>query len=83
MNPLQDLQRQAQIAQGIEALFGFVILILFVWAAIWSVKAFNRWERRDEAKLKALQQIAARLSGAPETPSNARASGLPDFRATR
>jgi len=83
MNPLQDLQRQAQLAQGIEALTGIVILALFVWAAIWSIKAFNRWERRDEAKVKALQQIAARLSGSPDSARPERTSALPDFRATR
>lgn len=81
MNALQELQRRAEIALAIEAIASLALLALFVWAIVWSIKAFNRWERRDEAKVKALTLIAARLSGSNTTPQTTHHHD--DFRASR
>ncbi len=66
MNPLQQLQRQAEQQLLAEALVGIVLLILFVWSIVWTIGVVRRWERRHEAQVKALQRIAANLT--KETP---------------
>lgn len=80
MNPFQQLQRDIEIAYAVERLVAIITLGLLIWAIVATVKAFNRWERRDEAKVKALQQIAAKLPAPQGADRNAH---IPDFRATR
>lgn len=76
----KQMQREAQIAAGIETLAGLAILALMIWAAIWTIQVVRRWEQRDEAKLKALQRIAAGL--APQQRPHKSSSNIdPDIRA--
>ena len=51
---------QFVIAVNIIAFVG--IVGLFIWSIVWSHMAFNRWEARENAKVKALQRIAAHLT---------------------
>lgn len=76
---MQQLQRQLEFAAGISLLLTVVLIGLCVWAAVWAHLAFNRWEAREEAKVKALQRIANGLN----KPSDSAAVDLPEWAATR
>lgn len=77
---MQQLQRQLEIAAGISLIMTVVLIGLCVWAAIWAHLAFNRWEARENAKVKALQRIASGLSNRTRDET---ASDLPEWAATR
>lgn len=67
-------------------LISFLMLCLFVWACVWSHLAFRRWEERENAKVRALQQIAMKLgTGAlkVDDESQHEKSNLPTWAATR
>lgn len=58
---LSTLQREAEIAAAINLLAMLGLIGLWIWAVIWCFRAFARWEQREEAKLRALQRIAAKM----------------------
>ena len=51
-----------QIALTINLIAFVGVIGLMIWSVIWSHMAFNRWEARENAKVKALQRIAAHLT---------------------
>ena len=76
---MQQLQRQLEFAAGISLLVTVVLIGVSVWAVIWAHLAFNRWEAREEAKLRALQRIANGLNKS----GDGDATNLPEWAATR
>lgn len=79
MYGMQQVQRQLEWAAGISLIVTLVLVGLFVWAVIWSHLAFQRWEARENAKVKALQRIANGLNKA----SDGAGADLPEWAATR
>lgn len=67
MNALAQLQRQAEMAQAVSVVIFIGMLALFVWACLWTHAAFQRYEAREDAKLRALQRIASKLDGSEGT----------------
>jgi len=58
----------------------FLSLCVCIWAIIWSHLAFRRWEERENAKVKALQQIASRIGPKQQ---DTRSEPLPEWAATK
>lgn len=67
-------------------LISFLLLCLLVWSCVWSHLAFRRWEKREDAKVRALQQIAMKLgNGASKVDGESQheKGNLPTWAATR
>lgn len=61
MNYLDKLQREAEIANAINAVASIALLALLIWGVVAAIRMLARWEQREDAKVKALQRIAAKL----------------------
>lgn len=57
-----NLFSAGQFAIAVNLLAFLGVIGLFIWSIIWSHLAFSRWEARENAKVKALQRIAAHFT---------------------
>ena len=76
---VRDWQRATDIAITLDLIGGIITIALLLWAAVWTHNAFKRYEAREEAKVRALQQIANGLRQKPL----AQTDPLPEWAATR
>lgn len=65
---LQRIEADARLLLVIDSLIFLSLLTLLVCAAFWAVGHINRWERRQEAQVRAFTQIAAAMSRRDDRP---------------
>lgn len=58
---MYNLQQQASAAIGFGVFINIVFLVLAIWGVIWAYNWMRRSEEREDAKLRALQDIARAL----------------------
>lgn len=75
---LQRIEADARFLFALDALISIAVLAMLIWLIVWTIGHVNRWERRQDAQVRAFMQIAATLSRRNDRPGEAWADVRPE-----